>query len=60
MKITQNIPKTTLEPYYSGSVQKKGSKKDKIPKMTSFRKVAKLAIFAKAIAFAIWSVWEQN
>ena len=52
IKTVKNIPKTTLEPHQSCSLQKAALKTPNIRKMTTFPKWPKIGHHAKAIDFA--------
>ena len=59
-----NLPKTYQKSFYNHitvDLCKKTLKKTaNIPKMTSFRKVAKLAIWERLTPLKIWPVWAEN
>ena len=55
--------KTTLQDYYSCSVQKTARKETKYWRNETFSRIGHLSkaiAHAKSIAFAKWSVWVKN
>ena len=57
------MQKTTLQDYYSCSVQKTARKETKYWRNETFSRIGHLSkaiAHAKSIAFAKWSVWVKN
>ena len=57
------MQKTTLQDYYSCSVQKTARKKTKYWRNETFSRIghpSKAIAHAKSIAFGKWSVWVKN